>query len=272
VVSANVNGVRAAARRGGLAWLADWVAGQDVDVLCLQEVRATTDQLRDVLDEGGLGGWNLAHSPAAVPGRAGVAVLSRLEAIEVRAGFADAVEFDGQGRWIEADVALPGGAIATVVSCYVHTGEAGTSRQDEKYRFLDLMSARMRELAACDARGAARAVLTGDLNIAHREADLKNWKGNLGKAGFLPAERAYLDRWIDGGWVDSVRALSGDGPGPYTWWSWRGRAFDTDTGWRIDYVLATSGLAGGAVKATVGRAASYAERWSDHAPVTVWFE
>ncbi|HSN06607.1 MAG TPA: endonuclease/exonuclease/phosphatase family protein, partial [Candidatus Angelobacter sp.] len=99
-----------------------------------------------------------------------------------------------------------------------------------------------------------------------------NWRGNRGKAGFLEQERAYLDRWADElGWVDLGRRLGGAGPGPYTWWSWRGRGFDTDGGWRIDYVLATPGLAERALGAEVGKAATYDERWSDHAPLTVTF-
>jgi exodeoxyribonuclease-3 len=111
----------------------------------------------------------------------------------------------------------------------------------------------------------------GDLNIAHREVDIKNWKGNRGKAGFLEEERAYLDRWFDRDWVDVGRRLGGEGPGPYTWWSWRGQAFDTDAGWRIDYQVATPGLGERAVRAEIGRAPSYAERWSDHAPLIVDF-
>jgi exodeoxyribonuclease-3 len=176
-------------------------------------------------------------------------------------------ELDGTGRWAEVDLATPAGPL-TLVSTYVPTGEAGTARQDEKYRFLDAMSARMAELRA---DGDRLAVVMGDLNVAHREADLKNWKGNLRKSGFLPQERAYLDRWLsgDGGWVDVQRSLAGEGPGPYTWWSWRGQAFDRDTGWRIDYQLATRPLAERAVKAVAGRADSYAERWSDHAAVVV---
>ena len=114
--------------------------------------------------------------------------------------------------------------------------------------------------------------MCGDLNVAHTEMDIKNWRGNRGKAGFLEGERAYLTRWRDElGWTDLGRALGGDGPGPYTWWSWRGRGFDTDGGWRIDYALATPGLAARAVKAEVGKAPTYAERWSDHAPLTVTF-
>jgi exodeoxyribonuclease-3 len=171
----------------------------------------------------------------------------------------------GSGRWIEVDLPTPDGVPVTVVSTYVHTGEADTPRQEEKYRFLDAMSGRMADLA----RDGRRAVVAGDLNIAHHEVDIKNWKGNRGKAGFLEQERAYLDRLLASGWADLGRRHGGPGPGPYTWWSWRGRAFDNDAGWRIDYVLATAALAPAADRVSVGRAPSYAQRWSDHAAVVV---
>ncbi len=258
LVSANVNGIRAAARRGGL----DWLAAQQADVLCLQEVRADDEQLAAALDAGGFAGWHVAHTPAGAKGRAGVAVVSRLPALAVRMhvpGFEDA------GRWIETDIDTAAGPV-TVVSTYVHTGEAQTPRQDEKLRFLGAMTYRMGALAADDAR---LAVVCGDLNVAHRQEDLRNWKGNLGRAGCLPQERAALDTWFAGGWVDVHRQLVGEGPGPYTWWTWRGQAFDTDTGWRIDYQLATPALARRAVAVSVGRAPTYAQRWSDHAAVVV---
>ena len=115
-------------------------------------------------------------------------------------------------------------------------------------------------------------LLTGDLNVAHKEADLKNWKGNLKSAGFLPEERVWFDELFDElGLVDVARRLSGEGPGPYSWWSWRGKAFDTNAGWRIDYHIATPGLADAAVDTAVDRAPSYADRWSDHAPVVVTY-
>ncbi|MEJ2579673.1 MAG: exodeoxyribonuclease III, partial [Kineosporiaceae bacterium] len=148
-------------------------------------------------------------------------------------------------------------------------GEAGTTKQEEKYRFLDAVRERMRELAG-DGR---HLVVCGDVNIAHREADVKNWKGNLKNSGFLPEERAWLDRiTADDGFVDVHRSLAGDRPGPYTWWSWRGRAFDTDAGWRIDYQLATPGVAERAVSAEVDRAELYAQRWSDHAAVVIDYD
>ena len=168
------------------------------------------------------------------------------------------------------DITSPWGPL-TVVSAYIHSGEAETPKQDEKYAFLAAMDRRLKALRARATRAKGHVVVCGDFNIAHHNVDIKNWKGNLKSAGFLPEERVYLDRWFGKDWVDLGRALGGDGPGPYTWWSWRGKAFDTDAGWRIDYVIATPGLAAHAATAVVGRASSYDERWSDHAPLSVNF-
>jgi exodeoxyribonuclease-3 len=269
VVTANVNGIRAAARRGGLEWL----AAADADILCLQEVRAADDQLAEVLAEGGLGHLHVAHTEAEAKGRAGVAVLTKAPQRKVRIGVGPD-EFAGSGRYVEVEVDTPLGKVVAA-SVYVHTGEAtDEARQSEKYRFLDAVETRMLELGKAAARrNGAQAILCGDLNVAHSEMDIKNWKGNRGKAGFLEEERAYLDRWYDvHGWTDLGRRFGGDGPGPYTWWSWRGRGFDTDGGWRIDYALATRKLSARAVSVEVGKAATYAERWSDHAPLTVTFD
>ena len=267
LVSANVNGIRAAARRGGIAWL----EAAEPDVVTLQEVRADDDQLAAALAGSVFEGWHVAHAPSVVPGRSGVAVLSRTPFAQVRTDVGE--EFAGSGRWVEADVVLDGGggdaAVVTVASAYVHTGEAGTARQEEKMRFLAAVGDRL----GAWARDGRHAVLTGDLNVAHRAEDIKNWKGNRGKAGFLPEEQAQIDGWIGThGFVDVHRHLHGPGPGPYTWWSWRGKAFDNDAGWRIDYQLASAPLAGRAVSAVVGRAAAYDQRWSDHAPVTVTYD
>ena len=262
VASVNVNGVRAAARRGMRPWLAE----RAPDVLCLQEVRATDADLAAAIGDG----WSVVHEEASSRGRAGVAVATRTPPVAVRAGLPALPDagFDGAGRWVEADLDV-GDRLLTVVSAYVHTGEAGTPRQLEKEAFLRAVAVRLEALAA-DGR---HVLLTGDLNVAHREADLKDWKGNLKKAGFLPQERAWFDRLLDdGAWVDVVRALCGEGPGPYSWWSWRGKAFDLDSGWRIDYQIASAGLAERAVKAETDRAASYGERWSDHAPVVARYE
>jgi exodeoxyribonuclease-3 len=267
VVTANVNGIRAAERRGGLAWL----AAARADALLLQEVRATHAQLHEALAGTPLAGWHVAHSPAASLGRAGVAILTQARPTAIREGLGSA-EFDGQGRWLEVDLDDAVSGRVTLASVYVHTGEAETERQDEKHRFLDAMGERLAALSRRAARRRGEAVVGGDLNIAHRQADLKNFKGNRGKAGYLPSEQAYLDRWLGPlRWTDLGRAHAGDVDGPYTWWSWRGQAFDTDTGWRIDYLLATPGLARRLADVAVGRAPSYAERWSDHAPVTARF-
>lgn len=258
VASVNVNGVRAAARRGMSAWL----AARQPAILSMQEVRATDEQLRAQLGHG----WYAAYTAGETAGRAGVAVAARIRPIRVRAGLG--LGHVDSGRWVEADVDLADGVRLTVASAYVHTGEAGTPNQADKFTFLHAILDRLTELAA-DGR---HVLLTGDLNIAHREADLKNWKGNLGKSGFLPEERALLDDLLARGWVDVVRAHAGDGPGPYSWWSWRGKAFDNDAGWRIDYQIASSGLAERAVKAEIDRAPTYADRWSDHAPVVVTYD
>lgn len=194
-----------------------------------------------------------------------MAILTQSGQDDVRVGVGPE-EFADSGRWIESTVASAIGPVR-LVSVYVHSGEAGTEKQDEKYRFLDAMTERLSQLADADQP----ALVCGDINIAHTERDIRNAKGNVKKAGFLPEEREYISRWLDAGWVDLTRAHAGDVDGPYTWWSWRGQAFDRDTGWRIDCAYATPNLASRLASVEVGRAATYAERWSDHAPVTIAF-
>jgi len=270
IASINVNGIRAAARNGMLAWLET----ADVDVMALQEVRATAAELQAAVP-----GWQMVNDEALAKGRAGVAILSRDAPLASRTVLG--VEgLDSAGRWIEADFEVDGERI-TIVSAYVHTGEADSPRQDAKWAFLDAMEARMPRLQA----ESPLALIMGDLNVGHREFDIRNWKGNVKKSGFLPRERAYFDRFlgeagatvtgVDGstgtglGWVDIGRRTHGEIDGPYTWWSSRGKAFDNDTGWRIDYHLATPALADRASNYQVIRAPSWDTRWSDHAPVVV---
>lgn len=267
IASVNVNGVRAAYRNG----MGDWLASRDVDILALQEVRADTSHLEELLGEE----WNILHDAATAKGRAGVALASRRNA-EIHRVELGAVDFDSAGRWLEADYRV-GDQIITVVSTYVHSGEADTPKQVEKYKFLDAMEARLPELVA----HSKYALVLGDLNVGHRTLDIKNWKGNVKRAGFLPYERAYFDRFVGAegeaeynngaglGWVDVGRKWAGEVEGPYSWWSNRGQAFDNDTGWRIDYHLASPALAATVANYTIDRAPSYAERWSDHAPVVV---
>ena len=267
VTTVNVNGVRAAARRGGMAWIKEQLDTGATQVVCLQEVRATTDQLLEVLNDEGFGEINVAHDSSARLGHAGAAILTRLPLTDVTTGVGPK-EFADTGRWVQGRVETPQGPL-TVASIYVHSGDAEKPVQQEKYRFLDAMTKRLKAAQASDEFYLA----CGDLNVAHREADLKNWKGNLTKAGFLPEERAYFDKWFDKlGIVDLGRRVAGDVDGPYTWWSFRGQAFDNDAGWRIDYHLANTSLAAHCRDVVVHRADSYAERWSDHAPVVATFD
>lgn len=267
VATANVNGIRAAHRRGGL----DWLAGCGADVICLQEVRATHEQLHETLADSPLANWHVAHDPAPQLGRAGVAILSQKPSLKTRNAVRHPA-LDRSGRWLEVDFATALGEI-TVVSTYVHAGEVGTTRQDDKWLFLDAMHKRLDALRRSAAKADGHVLIAGDFNIAHREVDLKNWRANRENSGFLPREREYLDRWLgSSAWVDLGRVFGGDGPGPYTWWSWRGRGFDTDGGWRIDYLMASASLAKVATGVTVAKAATYAERWSDHAPVIGTFQ
>lgn len=254
ISTVNVNGVRAAAGKGLLAWL----AATEADIVCVQETRATDEQVVAALAPALDAGWQLSHAEPESKGRAGVGILSRRTPSAVRVGFGSS-EFAAAGRYLEADF-----DDVTVASVYVHSGDAGTVRQDEKYRF-------MAELGAYLTARTGDFVVAGDWNIAHTERDLKNWKGNLKSAGFLPEERAWIDELLAAGYVDVVRQLHPEGDGPYSWWSYRGRAFDNDSGWRIDAVYTREGIASRAVAARVERAATYAERWSDHAPVTVEF-
>ena len=267
IASVNVNGIRAAFRNG----MRDWLAGSGVDILALQEVRAETQHITDLLGDE----WAVLHDPAAAKGRAGVAIASR-RAAEIHRVTFGAEDFDSAGRWLEADYDVDG-TLVTVVSAYVHAGAPGTPKQDEKHRFLAALEDRLPRLA----EHTPLAAVVGDLNVGHRTLDIRNWKGNLKNAGFLPEERATFDRILGHpdtpgynaggglGWVDVGRRSSGEVDGPYTWWSVRGRAFDNDAGWRIDYQLASPELASTIVGYRVDRAPSHGERWSDHAPVVV---
>lgn len=268
IATVNVNGLRAAAANG----MTGWVRSRTPDIITMQEVRAPDSLVPTLIADVAGPGYQTVHAECAAKGRAGVAVASRLPIVGSRTGLwhrpRKPAPFDDSGRWVEADLETSDGLGLTVISCYVHTGDAESdTRMAEKLAFLDAAADRLESLR----EEGRHVLLTGDLNVAHREVDLKNWKGNLKRAGFLPIERAWFDRMLGLGWVDVARSLAGDGPGPYSWWSWRGKAFDTDTGWRIDYHIATPELASGATGLITDRAPSYAERWSDHAPVVVTY-
>ena len=276
VATVNVNGIRAAFRKG----MGDWLAASGIDILAMQEVRADDVHLEEFL---GGDGWHWLHDPCDIKGRAGVAIASRVPSLAHRVGLGqeDAQEsIQSSGRWLEADFAF-GDSQLTVISNYTHSGEVDTPRQEAKWAFLDAMGTRMDQLI--DTRD--HVAIVGDFNVGHRELDIKNWRGNVKRSGFLPRERAYFDRFfgargepvtgVDGsegvghGWIDVGRRWAGEVDGPYSWWSNRGQAFDNDTGWRIDYHVVTPALADRVADYRIDRAASYDARWSDHAPVVV---
>lgn len=254
VVTFNVNGIRAAQRRG----FSSWLAASNADVVCLQEVRCPVALIpNDLFD-----GYQMSYHQGDQPGRNGVAILTRDTPQAVRIGFGDAT-FDAQGRYIEVD--LPG---LTLASLYLPKGATEGEKYDNKMRFMSLLAAH----TAARAAGTREYLVCGDFNIAPAQADIKAWKANLKSEGFLPEERAWIASLADCGLTDVVRALHPQEAGPYSWWSWRGKAFDNDAGWRIDHHYATSALASAASAAWVDRAPSYAERISDHAPVLVDYE
>lgn len=251
ITTLNLNGIRSATKKG---WL-DWVSASRPDVLCVQEVRAQESDLDAAMRAaGGLRGH---FACGTRKGYAGVALYARREPQAVRCGFGVA-EFDDEGRYLEADF-----GDHTVISLYLPSGSSSEERLAAKFRFLDAFLPHLADLRA----SGREVVLCGDLNIAHREADLKNWKSNRKNPGFLPEERAWLTRLFDEvGWVDVYRRLHPDATDDcYTWWSNRGQAWAKNVGWRLDYQLATPGMAARAVRASVFKDA----RFSDHAPLTV---
>ncbi|MFD0705086.1 exodeoxyribonuclease III [Alloscardovia venturai] len=282
VTTSNLNGIRAAKRKDMYSWVEQNVP----DIWAMQEVRAPQDEINPIFDE--ISAIYASSSRAAsmteplhtqnevcrIKGRAGVGLLSALPVMDQRFGLPGLEEDVDSGRWIESDVQTPQGYIVTVVSVYVHAGNVDhPDKMDQKFRFLEAMTGRMRELQETAARGGNQAVLCGDFNIAHTPIDIKNAKANEKSAGFLPEERVYIDTWLNElEYVDVMRDLAGDIQGPYTWWSQRGKAFDNNTGWRIDYQFATPELAQQARGFVIDRAPSYDARWSDHAPLTISYD
>lgn len=254
VISANLNGIRSAATKGFF----DWMQQQDADIVGVQEVKAQHDQVTGMFDryERMAGYFHFAEKK----GYSGVGIYSRHEPSEVIRGFG-APEFDAEGRWVELRFDTPTRKLS-IVSCYFPSGSSSDERQQAKYRFLDLMYPHLVQMKA-----GREFILMGDVNIAHKEADLKNWKGNLKNSGFLPEERAWMTRLLDEcGLIDVYRRLYPDTTDEcYTWWSNRGQAYAKNVGWRIDYQLATPDLARHAREARV-----YKDRkFSDHAPLIV---
>ena len=272
ITTSNVNGIRAAQRKG----ITKWAERNTPDIWCMQEVRAPQTDIDRIINgfKTAYGQLTALNEICRIKGRAGVALLSDLPVVAQRYGLPGLDEDVDSGRWIEADIRTPQGYIVTVVSVYVHAGNADDPvKMEQKYCFLNAMLNRMSQLRDEAAHGGKQAVLCGDFNIAHTPLDIKNAKANETHAGFMPAERAYVDKWLNElEFVDVVRSLAGDIQGPYTWWSQRGRAFDNNVGWRIDYQLATPELAETARGFVIDKAPSYDARWSDHAPLTISYD
>lgn len=289
VTTVNVNGVRAAFRKG----FGDWLENDDSDLLCLQEVRATPQDTQDLFGPA----WDVHVWPCRVKGRAGVALGARRDSDweigQLTEGLPPDLyaEVGGEpdvdsGRWLEAAIHEPQGTTFTLVSAYLHSGELRTEKQEQKIAFLHRVGERVQQLSARAMAGAGsdtpqEALICGDFNIVRTARDIKNWKPNHNKtSGVMDEEIAFLDAWmadtLSGSkrlpCVDVGRALAGDTDEPYTWWSWRGKAYDNNAGWRLDYHMATPGLAGQAQSAAVYRAPAYDARFTDHAPVTVAYD
>ncbi len=252
IITANLNGIRSAFNKGFLPWLEQ----QNADIVCLQELKAqAADMSPDMLAPAGFHG---AHHYAEKKGYSGVGFYSKQKPDAVIEGLG-IPEFDCEGRYLEVQFGN-----LSVVSLYLPSGSSGEERQAVKFKFLDAFMPHMVAL-----RNSGREVIVcGDWNIAHTEKDLKNWKGNKKNSGFLPEERAWLTELLGVvGFVDVFRQLHPELEA-YTWWSNRGQAWAKDVGWRIDYQIATPGIAQTARSTSIYKA----ERFSDHAPLTVDYE
>lgn len=252
VLSLNANGIRAAARKGFFEWL----QGVDADVICIQETKAQEHQLGDGTFRPEP--YHCHYLDAEKKGYSGVAIYSKRAPDKVIRGLGFD-EFDCEGRYIEARFGK-----LSVASIYLPSGSSSEQRQEAKFRFLDLFMPYLARLR----RRRREYILCGDWNIAHKEIDLKNWRANRKNSGFLPEERAWMDELFGRRrYVDAFRVVN-QAPDQYTWWSNRGRAWDKNVGWRIDYQVVTPGLE----ESVKGAAIYKAQRFSDHAPLIVDYD
>ena len=255
LVTLNLNGIRSAANKG----FVDWATQAGADCMGVQELKAQAADVAGRFDS--VAGMQGHFHFAEKKGYSGVGIYSRKTPTEVIVGLGQA-DFDAEGRYVEArfDTAQRN---LSIISCYFPSGSSGDERQAVKFRFLDHVYPHLLALKA-----EREFILVGDINIAHQQIDLKNWKGNLKNSGFLPEERGWMTRLLDeAGLVDVFRTLNPQ-PEQYTWWSNRGQARANNVGWRLDYHLATPAIA-----ALARREAIYLDqRFSDHAPLTVDYD
>jgi len=252
IVTANVNGIRAAGRKGFF----DWIAKAEPCVVCIQETKAQIDQLADALYHPE--GYHCFYHDAEKKGYSGVALYSRQQPDEIIVGMGND-EFDAEGRYIEAKFGN-----LSVISLYMPSGSSKEERQLAKYRCMDHMMAKLLEMKA----SGRDYIVCGDWNIAHKNEDIRNWKGNLKNSGFLPEERAWLDTLFDEvGFVDAFRELEQE-EHQYTWWSNRGQARANNVGWRIDYHILSPSMKGKVKTTEIYRDESF----SDHAPLIIDYD
>ena len=249
VISFNANGLRSAERKGFFRWL----SRQKADVLCVQELKAQPDQIEHRAYHAR--GFHRYLHCAAKPGYSGVAIYTRREPMDVVYGFGND-EFDAEGRYVEAVFEE-----LSVASVYFPSGSSSEARQLAKFRFLESFEAHMLNRL----ESGKPHIYCGDVNIAHKKIDLKNWRSNQKNSGFTPEERAWMDWLIDDiGYVDAFRVVNQQ-PDQYTWWSNRGRAWEKNVGWRIDYQLVTPSLRDRVTEAGIYKR----RRFSDHSPLTI---
>ena len=252
VITCNTNGIRAAQRKGFF----DWLKKQRADVVCIQETKAQIHQLDPALFEPT--GYYCFYNDAQRPGYSGTALFSRKKPNKIVTSLGWE-PVDSEGRYLQAD--FDG---LSVVSLYVPSGSSGEAAQARKEVFMTHFYEHLRTLR----RKRREFIICADWNICHREIDLKNWRGNQKNSGFLPHERAWLDRVFEElRWVDVFRQVTPE-PDQYTWWSNRGQAWAKNVGWRLDYMLTTPRLSGSALSSDIYRE----ERFSDHAPLTIDFK
>jgi len=252
IISINLNGIRSARNKGFFGWLAK----QRADMVCVQEVKAqAADMSAEMLAPAGYHGY---FHYAEKKGYSGVGLYTCHKPSDVKVGLGIA-DIDFEGRYVRADFGK-----LSVISVYLPSGSSGEERQQVKFKFMERFYPHLKKLKA----GGREVVLCGDWNIAHKEIDLKNWRGNRKNSGFLPEEREWLTQVFDElKWVDVFRRID-PRPDQYTWWSNRGQAYAKNVGWRIDYHIATPGVA-----ATAKRVAIYKdEKFSDHAPLTIDYD
>lgn len=251
IITFNANGIRSASTKG--FW--EWFDQQQADVLCIQELKAQEKDLTpEVLHQDG---YHVFMHCAQKRGYSGCAVYTKKKPDDVKIGF-DNEEFDAEGRYVEVTLGN-----LKVISVYFPSGSSSEERQEAKYRFLDAFMPHLKNLFM----SGYEVVVCGDVNIAHKEIDIKNWKGNLKNSGFLPQERQWLTDLFSFGWCDVFRQLDPSAD-RYTWWSHRGQARAKNVGWRIDYQIATPGLAQRARNTSIYNE----EKFSDHAPLIIDYE